>query len=83
MASIGERIRELRDGWMSQQELAAAAGVSVELVRKLELSGWEIAEVGVHHYPRLYGRSQFFRVKSLAVTLVELLRLWWRQVALR
>src|SRR5438067_6768014 len=36
VATIGERIRELRDGWMSQQELAAAAGVSVELVRKLE-----------------------------------------------
>jgi transcriptional regulator with XRE-family HTH domain len=36
MATIGERIRELRNGWMSQQELASAAGVSVELVRKLE-----------------------------------------------
>lgn len=34
--SIGQRIRELRDGWMTQADLAAAAGVSVDLVRKLE-----------------------------------------------
>ncbi|WP_158887032.1 helix-turn-helix domain-containing protein [Amycolatopsis anabasis] len=36
VTTIGERIRELRNGWLSQQELATAAGVSVELVRKLE-----------------------------------------------
>ncbi|WP_410620654.1 helix-turn-helix domain-containing protein [Amycolatopsis sp. cmx-8-4] len=35
-STIGERIRELRNGWMTQQELATAAGVSVDLVRKLE-----------------------------------------------
>lgn len=46
--------------------------VCVELVRTLELSGTEIVEVAVSHYPRRYGRSQFFRVKSLATTLVEL-----------
>jgi transcriptional regulator with XRE-family HTH domain len=34
--TIGERIRELRNGWLTQQDLATAAGVSVELVRKLE-----------------------------------------------
>src|SRR5437763_13760915 len=35
-STIGERIRELRNGWLSQQELATAAGVSVDLIRKLE-----------------------------------------------
>jgi len=76
--------RLIRRELLERSPLTSTSGtVCVELVRKLELSGWEVAEVGVHHYPRLYGRSQFFRVKSLAVTLVELLRLWWRQVALR
>jgi len=52
----------------------------VELVRKLELSGCGVVEVGVRHYPRLHGRSQFFRVKSLAVTLTQLVLLWFRLV---
>lgn len=34
--SIGERIRAFRDGWMTQQQLATRADVSVDLVRKLE-----------------------------------------------
>ena len=50
----------------------------MELVRKLELSECGVVEVGVHHYPRLHGRSQFFRVKSLAVTFTQLMSLWFR-----
>jgi hypothetical protein len=42
------------------------------------LTGWEVREVGVHHYPRLHGRSQFFRLQSLATTLSQLLRLYAR-----
>jgi glycosyltransferase involved in cell wall biosynthesis len=53
--------------------------ICVELVRKLEMT-CGVAEVGVHHYPRLHGRSQFFRVRSLAVTFTQLLRLWIRLV---
>jgi transcriptional regulator with XRE-family HTH domain len=34
--TIGQRIAQLRNGWMTQQELATAAGVSVDLIRKLE-----------------------------------------------
>jgi len=34
----------------------------------------------VHHYPRMHGRSQFFRVRSLAVTLTQLVKLWMRLV---
>ena len=55
----------------------------MELVRKLELlKAWRVEEVGVHHFPRLYGRSQFFRVQSLLVTLLQLLRLYVRLVIL-
>ncbi|MBS1854173.1 MAG: glycosyltransferase family 2 protein [Acidobacteria bacterium] len=57
--------------------------ICVELVRKLEISGCGTAEVGVHHYPRMHGRSQFFRIRSLMRTFVELLRLWVRVVVLK
>jgi glycosyltransferase involved in cell wall biosynthesis len=76
--------RLIRRTLLDQIHLTSTSGtICVELVRKLELSGSEVKEVGVHHYPRLYGRSQFFRVRSLAVTFYQLLRLWARLVVLR
>jgi len=74
--------RLIRRPMLESIELTSTSGtICVELVRKLEMS-CEVAEVGVHHYPRLYGRSQFFRVKSLAVTFSQLVRLWFRLVLL-
>ena len=48
----------------------------VELVKKLELCPYLVEEVGVHHYPRRYGRSQFFRLRSLVTTFFQLLGLY-------
>ena len=76
--------RLIRRDLLDKIRLTSTSGtICVELVRKLELSGCEVKEVGVHHYPRLHGRSQFFRVRSLAVTFVQLLRLWLRLVVFR
>ena len=36
----------------------------------------------MHHYPRLHGLSQFFRVRSLLVTLSQLIQLYVRLVVL-
>ncbi|MCL4402880.1 MAG: glycosyltransferase family 2 protein [Acidobacteria bacterium] len=69
--------RLIRRDLLEDIELRSTSGtICVELVRKLELSGCGIAEVGVHHYPRLYGRSQFFRIRSLLVTFSQLMRLY-------
>ena len=76
--------RLIRRALLAKIRLTSTSGtICVELVRKLELSGCQVVEVGVHHYPRLHGRSQFFRIRSLAVTLLQLLRLWVRLVILR
>ena len=76
--------RLIRRDLLERILLTSTSGtICVELVRKLELTGCGVVETGVHHYPRLHGRSQFFRVKSLLKTLVELLRLWVRVVVLR
>ncbi len=73
--------RLIRRALLDRIQLTSTSGtICVELVRKLELSGCPVAEIGVHHYPRLHGRSQFFRLRSLALTLVQLLRLWVRLV---
>jgi len=74
--------RLIRRQILDQIELRSTSGaVCVELVRKLEMSGWAFEEVGVHHYPRLHGRSQFFRLRSLTTTAGQLLRLWFTLVA--
>jgi glycosyltransferase involved in cell wall biosynthesis len=74
--------RLIRRSMLEKIELTSTSGtICVELVRKLELSGG-VAEVGVHHHPRIHGRSQFFRLRSLAVTLSQLVKLWFRLVVL-
>jgi glycosyltransferase involved in cell wall biosynthesis len=76
--------RLIRRGLLERIHLTSTSGtICVELVRKIELTGCRVVETGVHHYPRLHGRSQFFRVKSLLRTLIELVGLWVRVVVLR
>ena len=75
--------RLIRRRLLEQIRLSSTSGtICVELVRKLELSLYRVEEVGVHHYPRLHGRSQFFRVRSLGRTFWQLLRLYVRLVLL-
>src|SRR3990172_7714016 len=57
--------------------------ICVELVKKLQDKGFKFAEVGVHHYPRAYGHSQFFNYKRIFKTLIELLQLWLNLILLR
>jgi glycosyltransferase involved in cell wall biosynthesis len=76
--------RLIRRTLLERIHLTSTSGtICVELVRKLEMTGWGVVETGVHHYARRYGRSQFFRMQSLATTLYELARLWVRVVILR
>ncbi len=76
--------RLIRRALLSEMQLSSTSGtICVELVRKLEMSSSRVAEVGVRHYPRLHGRSQFFRLRSLLTTLYELAGLYVRLVVLR
>lgn len=69
--------RLIRRSLLDEIRLTSTSGtICVELVKKLELTPYRVVEVGVHHYPRLYGRSQFFRLRSLLNTLSQLMRLY-------
>jgi glycosyltransferase involved in cell wall biosynthesis len=73
--------RLIRRDLLQDLKLTSTSGtVCVELVRKLELTGCGVVEIGVHHYARLHGRSQFFRVRSLLTTLEQLICLHFRIV---
>jgi glycosyltransferase involved in cell wall biosynthesis len=69
--------RLIRRQLLEEIKLTSTSGtICVELVRKLEMTPYRVEEVGVHHYPRLHGRSQFFRVRSLLKTLHQLVKLY-------
>ena len=51
--------------------------ICVEMAKKFELAGFQMTEIPVRHYPRLYGRSEFFRVRHIADTLRALFKVWW------
>lgn len=57
--------------------------ICVELVRKLQDAGARFVEVPVHHYPRLHGQSQFFKVPAVASTARDLIALWFSLVVFR
>lgn len=73
--------RLIRRSLLERATLVSSSGtICVELVKKLEASGMRVIEVPVSHYPRYHGRSQFFRVKSLATTFTQLCQLYWKLV---
>jgi hypothetical protein len=55
--------------------------ICVEMAKKFEQAGFRMAEIPVSHYPRMYGRSEFFRVRHPAFTFKGLLKIWWTLVA--
>jgi len=53
------------------------------MAKKFEQAGFRMVEVPVSHYPRVYGRSEFFRLRHLVYTFQGLLKIWWTLVISR
>ena len=76
--------RLLRRSVFDSITLEAQSGViCVEMARKFDDAGFGMTEIPVSHYPRLHGRSEFFRIRHLSDTLRGLLRIWWNLVVAR
>ncbi len=52
--------------------------ICVELMAKVAQAHCRIAEVPVHHFHRMHGRSQFFNLRRVGRVFVQMLKLWWR-----
>ena len=57
--------------------------ICLEMMRKIQTAGFRIVEVPVHHYHRTYGQSQFFNLRRVFWTGVDVLKLWVQLVVLR
>ena len=66
---------------LDRLELEESDGsMCIELLKKLEDSGCRFAQAPVSHYPRVYGRSQYFTIRGVLRSYLQLFRLWMRLV---
>jgi glycosyltransferase involved in cell wall biosynthesis len=54
--------------------------ICLEMMKKFHDAKLRVAEVPVHHFHRAYGKSQFFNVRRIFRTAIDVLRLWWTLV---
>jgi hypothetical protein len=73
--------RLMRRAVFDKVHLESSSGViCVEMMKKIQDAGFVIADVPVHHYHRVYGRSQFFNFSRTFRVGLDLMRLWVRLV---
>jgi glycosyltransferase involved in cell wall biosynthesis len=73
--------RLMRRAIFDRVHLESNSGViCVEMMKKIQDAGFIITEVPVHHYHRVYGRSQFFNFGRTFRVGRDLLRLWFKLV---
>jgi hypothetical protein len=73
--------RRTRRDALKRVQLTHMTGViCVEMVRKLQDVDARFVEVGVHHYVRQHGSSQFLRPSNLLRTLRDLIVMWTQLV---
>ena len=73
--------RLFRRALLERVQLTSVSGtIALELVYKFQRSGARFAEVPVHHFHRVYGRSQFFNLRWVGRTIWQLLALWLQLV---
>lgn len=76
--------RLVRKSLLDKLKLKSDSGsICVELVKRAQRSGAKFRQVSVHHYPRKFGESQFFKPMRLIKTFKELVPLWWKLMVRR
>jgi glycosyltransferase involved in cell wall biosynthesis len=69
--------RMMRRSIFDRVRLEKNSGViCLEMMKKIQDAGFRIVEVPVHHYHRAHGKSQFFNFRRVAVTGIDVLKLW-------
>lgn len=48
----------------------------IEMLVKAQRMGFKFTEVGVHHYPRKYGKQTGANIKVVAKSITDLIKLW-------
>ena len=59
---------------------ANSGAICVELVKKIQMNKFNTVEVPVHHFPRKYGKSEFFKIRRVFNLVLDLIILWFKLV---
>ncbi len=71
--------RLIRTEYLRRVPLTFESGaIGLELIYNLQQAGCRMRETGVHHYPRLHGRSEFFSLKHVTNLIGDVARFWWQ-----
>ena len=57
--------------------------ICTEMMKKIQDAGYTIKNIPVNHYPRTYGKSQFFKPKRILSVLLGLINQWYELVLLK
>jgi glycosyltransferase involved in cell wall biosynthesis len=77
VADVDCDFRLIRRSIVERLRLTQNSGsICVELVKLAQRAGAQFREVSVHHYPRQFGESQFFRPGRIVRTYVDIARMW-------
>ncbi len=69
--------RLIRRHMLERVELRSTSGsICVELVKHAQRAGAQFREVSVHHYPRRFGQSEFFKPGKILSTYLHLAVMW-------
>lgn len=84
MRDVDCDFRLMRRSIFDRIVLTKSSGViCLELMKKIHDGGFRLAEVPVHHFHRAYGKSQFFNVRRIVKTGLDVLSLWMELVVRR
>jgi glycosyltransferase involved in cell wall biosynthesis len=69
--------RLIRRSVLDRLTLTSDSGsICVQLVKESQRAGGQFREVSIHHHPRQFGESQFFRPGRILRTYADLARMW-------
>ena len=57
--------------------------ICTEMMKKIQDAGYTIKNIPVNHYPRTYGKSQFFKPRRVLAVLLGLISQWYELVLLK
>lgn len=72
-----------KDIFKDEKFISTSGTICVEMVKKIELKKGKVKEVGINHYNRKYGNSQFFNFKRLFFVSFHILILWYNIIGKR
>ncbi len=81
LRDIDSDFRLMRRSMFDKVKLEQDSGlICIEMIRKISDFGYKFQDVGVTHYWRTSGKSQFFNIKRVSKVISGLLILWYKLV---